>query len=299
MKKIFTCVLVCLFISCENSNTQNKTVFTDGNLKEIYTHLFKLYTERNPIPTLPLKEDYINNTLFKKFPPNKKNGDSLYQIEFFLGFLNKKFNYDHMEIYDYDLEFSEEAYRNIDKYPFNYKKDKIVDVLKTIDLKRQDSLWVKYYLEEEGINNMLLFYDSNRKVNISKYEKLINLIETPPNNLNFLNTKELIKDIKTEIINLQQWHGTYSFGFGRGDTDYTMGFEIDSLGSAEIEDYQGNKTKATIVRATKDTLELKGIENRQYILYKEDGEPGYAIKGHAVYLLNPPSNDYPLTKSKK
>jgi hypothetical protein len=219
--------------------------------------------------------------------------------------------------FEVDVDFSGYIYFSTN-HLLNYDRmTKLIKTDKTILYKKYD-LWAKIIYNDQFLfdeiktdfipDNPCEYYKDNPKYSIyfsKKGDTIWTLIETTKNENRI---KEILaseaKKIERylqekETQHIKKWHGTYSFGFGRGDTDYTMGFEIDSLGSAEIEDYQGNKTKATIVRATKDTLELKGIENRQYILYKEDGEPGYAIKGHAVYLLNPPSNDYPLTKSKK
>ncbi|MCV6630154.1 MAG: hypothetical protein OIF50_09870 [Flavobacteriaceae bacterium] len=112
----------------------------------------------------------------------------------------------------------------------------------------------------------------------------------------FLTVKR--KQIK-HVNFIKQWQGSYGFGYGfRGDdVDYEMNFEISKEGSAYIINNDGTKEKAEIVRATKDSLELRDKENHQYILYRENGGSNYAIRGEAVYMLNPPNNDYPLTKS--
>ncbi len=111
-------------------------------------------------------------------------------------------------------------------------------------------------------------------------------------------SQEILQE-KEKSSYIKNWIGVYSFGFGfRGnDENYEMNFKIDST-SATIAANGGKEITATMVRVTQDTLELKSAENRQYILYKENGGPNYAIRGSGVYMLNPPNDDYPLTKSK-
>ena len=138
-------------------------------------------------------------------------------------------------------------------------------------------------------------------------------------------TKEILCDIITGRRSkyITQWQGKYSFGFG----GVHMGEEFE--GGATIEVKEGDKkssinlywetknietgntidkgdttSQLEIVRVLKDTLELQGEKDKQYILYKtqfivdDKKKNGYAIRGSSVYMLSPPNNDYPLTKSK-
>ncbi|MCG8870634.1 hypothetical protein G1L03_12470 [Tenacibaculum finnmarkense] len=125
-----------------------------------------------------------------------------------------------------------------------------------------------------------------------------------------------------QVRYIEQWQGEYSFKYGRNhmgeSSEGGASISVNSVGkkssinlywetikdeTGEVIDKGESTKELTIVRTTKDFLELRGEENdEQYMLYKtqfiEDSKKvdGFAIKGSSVYMLSPPNNDYPLTK---
>ncbi|MCG8894400.1 hypothetical protein G1K97_12115 [Tenacibaculum finnmarkense] len=326
-KTIFTLTVIVL-LSCKNDQKKRSFLKSDSSIKrdtisflkksndlgKIHNVFFKWYKTRNNIKIKKLNSSYKVD-LVKRIPINIDNIDIYLQIDFFMAFLDSKFNNEDIyQLFNNDVSPSSKAFKYVE-HPFNYEEDQIENVLEKIIIKSKDSLWIKYYLEEEGINNMLLFYDNNKVENIFHYNKLVGLINTPPNNLDFGSTKELINGIKDEIKFKTQWKGEYSFEYehnhmgessegralisvnhkdGKSNIDLYWKTTVDETG--EITDKGDIRKELTVVRITKDTLELKGAKKEQYVLYKENGESDYAIKGQSIYTLSPPKNHYPLTK---
>ena len=191
----------------------------------------------------------------------------------------------------YEISFLDSKYGSID-YVFNFE---------WVDKQKGISYW-KYSGKNKNIEDEEAY--SFYAIDSLNYEIL-----PKPKCLDCFNKKlcdELVRQKKEEKEKskyITQWQGKYGFGFGfrASEENFEINFEINKDGSVIIINNNGKRDEAEIIRATKDTLELKGIENRQYILYKDkisNGGLGYAIRGDAVYLLNPPNNDYPLTKEK-
>ncbi len=267
----------------------------NSEIIEIRDSLLELYESRNPLPIHKLNDLYLDS-LIRMYPPNKSNIDIYYQVDFFLGFLDSRFNNEYFESDYFNIEPSDNAFKYIES-PFNYAEDDINFILEKVKQKLSDSLWIKYYLNEEGVNSVLLYNDRNIYDNIHLYEKLLNMIKAPPLHIIFVNTEDLINDIEIKKEYINQWQGSYSFGYGfrASDDDFEMSFNIKNQ-KATIINNEGTEREAEIIRATNDTLELKDKEDKQYILYRKNSGNNYAITGHDVYLLNPPNDHYLLTK---
>ncbi len=164
------------------------------NFDEIYNILLNSYQKRNNKLVKKLDNNYLEKLIIKN-KISKINIDKYVQINFFLTFLDQNKDYGE-SLYDVlpinEFEPSKDAYKYVER-PFNYLENNIEEIIEKVDLKKNDPLWVKYYLSEEGINNMLTFYD--KQINFKKYSTLLNLLKKEPLLIQFENTERIIKEI--------------------------------------------------------------------------------------------------------
>ena len=212
-------LLVLLFVGCKNNTPTNdlldnkstnnliekesQEVDTLSILKkakdfdEIHNILLNSFQKRNNKTVKKLDNDYLEK-LILEHEISKENINEYVQINFFLTFLDKNKDYGE-SLYDIlpinEFEPSKDAYKYVER-PFNYLENNIEEITEKVNSKKNDSLWVKFYLSEEGINNMLTYYD--KQINLEKYYTLLNILKEKPLFIHFDNTERIIREINEE-----------------------------------------------------------------------------------------------------